>query len=121
MLKLYIYDKCSTCRNAIKWLKQRELAFEPHPIREEPPSVEELEQMLEAYDGNLKRLINTSSADYRESGLKESLPTLSQGEVFERLRQQGNLVKRPFVIGKDIKLVGFKEPEWQAADWTHAT
>ncbi|WOO42373.1 Spx/MgsR family RNA polymerase-binding regulatory protein [Rubellicoccus peritrichatus] len=115
MLKVYIYNKCSTCRNATKWLEQHDIPFETHPIRETPPSMEELEQMLAAYDGNLKRLINTSSADYRESGLKDSLPTLSTDEVFEKLRQQGNLVKRPFAINADVKLVGFKQPEWEAA------
>ncbi|MBS5479458.1 MAG: arsenate reductase family protein, partial [Coriobacteriia bacterium] len=29
--------------------------------------------------------------------------------------ENGMLVKRPVVVGKDFVLVGFKEPEWEAA------
>lgn len=115
MLKLYIYNKCSTCRNAVKWLEGRGVSFETHPIRETPPTEGELQQMLDAYEGNLKRLINTSSADYRESGLKDKLDKLSTEEVFKQLRQQGNLVKRPFAISDSVQLVGFKEAEWEEA------
>ncbi|MEO0796986.1 MAG: Spx/MgsR family RNA polymerase-binding regulatory protein [Verrucomicrobiota bacterium] len=115
MLKFYEYDKCSTCRNARKWLESKGLDVERLPIRETPPSTEELSAMLEAYDGNIKKLINTSSADYRTSGLKDELPSLSIEEVFGRLRATGNLVKRPFVIGESVTLVGFKEADWELA------
>lgn len=33
MLKLYTYKKCSTCRNARKFLANKGIAFEEHPIR----------------------------------------------------------------------------------------
>jgi len=70
--------------------------------------------MLQAYEGELKRLINTSSADYRSSGLKERLPSLSTAELFQQLRENGNLIRRPFLIGQGVALVGFKEGEWEA-------
>lgn len=112
MLKFYEYDRCSTCRNARKWLDAKGIQYERLAIRETPPSPAELGAMLEAYDGQLKKLLNTSSADYRESGLKDELPKLSAEEVFARLEENGNLVKRPFLIGPGVQLVGFKEAEW---------
>ena len=48
MLKVYAYSGCSTCKNAIKWLKGRGVAFEEIAIRETPPSVGELKGMLGA-------------------------------------------------------------------------
>ncbi len=114
MLKFYEYDKCSTCRNARKWLDANGVAYERLPIRETPPSPSELQLMLDAYDGEIKKLLNTSSADYRTSGIKDELPELSASEVFARLQETGNLVKRPFLIGEGVALVGFKEPEWAA-------
>lgn len=114
MLTIYTYKNCSTCRKATKFLDARDIAYEERPIRETPPTEEALARMLEAYDGNITRLFNTSSRDYREAGLKDKLPHLSPDEAFAHLRANGNLVKRPFLLGQGVALVGFKEAEWTA-------
>jgi arsenate reductase len=62
----------------------------------------------------MTRLFNSSSQDYRDAGLKDQLPNLSKAEAFARLQENGNLVKRPFLLGDDVALVGFKEVEWAA-------
>ncbi|GHC04320.1 Spx/MgsR family RNA polymerase-binding regulatory protein [Cerasicoccus arenae] len=115
MLKFYEYASCSTCRKARQWLDAQGVAYERLPIRETPPSPDELQTMLDAHGGEIKRLVNTSSADYRTTGLKDDLPGLSSKEVFNRLQETGNLVKRPFLIGDGVALVGFKEDDWAAA------
>ena len=60
MLTIYTYAKCSTCRAATKWLRERGVPFEERPIRETPPSLAELRRMLAARDGEIRRLFNTS-------------------------------------------------------------
>jgi arsenate reductase len=114
MLKFYTYKKCSTCRDARKFLDAKGIPYEERPIRETPPSPAELAHMLDAYEGSMTRLFNTSSQDYRDAGLKTALPTLSADEAFARLQENGNLVKRPFLLGDEVALVGFKEAEWEA-------
>lgn len=116
MLKFYAYQGCSTCRNAKKWLESNGIEFEEIAIRETPPSVNELKQMLKA-KSELRALFNVSGMDYRQLGLKDRLPSMSEDEALELLATNGNLVKRPFVLDKTkgIALVGFKEAEWQAA------
>lgn len=114
-MKLYAYKNCDTCRKAKKWLTAQGIEFEEIAIREKPPTAAELKRMLAAYDGELRRLFNTSSKDYREAGLKDVLPTMKPADAFKRLRENGNLVKRPFLVSDDAMLVGFKEPEWKAA------
>jgi arsenate reductase (glutaredoxin) len=117
MLKLYTYQACSTCRNAVKWLKQHAIPFEEIPIREQPPTALELKAALKSRDGDLGSLFNRSGQDYRALGMKEKLPSMSQPEALQMLSQNGNLVKRPFAIDekKRVVLVGFKEPEWKSA------
>tara|TARA_R100000027_G_C2249994_1_gene94088 strand:+ start:124 stop:480 length:357 start_codon:yes stop_codon:yes gene_type:complete len=115
MLKFYGYKKCSTCRNAKKFLESKGVSFEEIPIRETPPPPAELAAMLQAYDGKMTRLFNTSSQDYRDAGLKDRLPVMSHSDAFSILQGNGNLVKRPFLLGEGVALVGFKEAEWQAA------
>ena len=114
MLKVYTYGKCDTCRKAVRFLKDRGIAFREIPIRETPPSVAELKAMLRACTGEIRRLFNTSGGDYKALGLSEKLAGLSQDEAITLLAGNGNLVKRPFLIGDGTQLVGFKEPDWTA-------
>ncbi|MGC3990485.1 MAG: Spx/MgsR family RNA polymerase-binding regulatory protein [Chthoniobacteraceae bacterium] len=120
MLKIYTYANCSTCRNATKWLKSRAIPCNELPIREQPPTREELAEMLgalEARGGSLRLLFNTSGQDYRAMNLKEQLPNLSPTDAFALLSSNGNLVKRPFAMDPKagIYLVGFNEVEWTKA------
>ena len=114
MIKVYIYAKCSTCRNAIQWLDEQDIAYESHPIRDTPPSVKELKHALK-HLGDLKKLFNTSGMDYRAMNMKEKLPSLTDDQAIELLSGKGNLVKRPFLISSKVGLVGFKEADWKQA------
>jgi arsenate reductase len=71
--------------------------------------------MLAAYDGEVRRLFNTSGADYREQNLAEKLPGLGDAAALALLAGNGRLVKRPFLIGDGVALVGFNEKKWAAA------
>jgi arsenate reductase len=113
MLKVYTYAKCSTCRKAVKFLRAHQIRFEELPIRETPPSLAELKSMLEGR--SLKALFNTSGQDYKALGLSSKLSGMSEAEALSLLSKNGNLVKRPFVIGKDVRLVGFDEQAWGSA------
>jgi arsenate reductase len=117
MLKLYAYQGCSTCRNAVKWLKQHGIPFEEIAIREQPPTTLELEAALKSRGGDLGALFNRSGQDYRALGMKDKLPAMSQSGALQLLSKNGNLVKRPFAIDekKRVVLVGFKETEWESA------
>ena len=117
MLKVYHYAKCSTCQNALKWLRSRGITFTEHAIRETPPAKAELEAMLKAQGGNVRKIFNTSGMDYRALGLSEKLPSMSTAEALELLGTNGMLVKRPFVIDPKagVFLTGFREAEWEKA------
>lgn len=116
MLKVYTYQGCSTCRNAIKWLKSQGVPHAEFAIRETPPDLTELRAMLKDR-GQLRLLFNTSGQDYRALNLKDKLPAMSEAEALELLSRNGNLVKRPFAIDAEQKvfLTGFNEAEWSKA------
>ena len=115
MIFVYAYKGCDSCRKALKWLTAEGIDHEVRAIRETPPSLDELKAVLGAYDGELRRLFNTSGGDYRELGLKDKLPTMSEHDAFDLLSKNGNLVKRPFVVGDGVALVGYKEDIWRDA------
>jgi arsenate reductase len=112
MLTVYVYQKCSTCRDAMKWLNSRGITYQVKAIRETPPTVAELKTALAASGGDMRKLFNVSGTDYRELGLKDRLPTMREADAFDLLSKNGNLVKRPFLIGDGKMLTGFKEAEW---------
>lgn len=113
MLTVYVYLKCSTCRDALKWLDDNGVAHQIKAIRETPPTPAELKAALKLLGGDIRKLFNTSGMDYRALGMKDKLPTMSEDDAIKLLSQNGNLVKRPFVIGNDVALTGFKQEIWK--------
>ena len=116
MLKVYEYSKCSTCVKALKFLDGKKVKYEKLPIVEQAPSLKELKEMLahlKESGGGLRQLFNTSGVMYKEMKLSEKLPSMTEAEAIKLLSENGKLVKRPFVIGDNVHLVGFKEDQWK--------
>lgn len=109
---VYVYSKCSTCKDALSYLEKRKIKFIKSEITETPPTIAELKKMLKFMNGNIKKLFNTSGQLYRELKLNEKLENMSEEEAFDLLSKNGMLVKRPFLLGDKFGLVGFKEKEW---------
>ena len=107
------YPKCSTCQKAKKWLDERGISYEDRHIVEQNPTAEEIKAWREKSGLPLKRFFNTSGLKYKELGLKDRLPQMSEEEQLALLATDGMLVKRPLVIGDDFVLTGFKEAEWK--------
>lgn len=113
-MKVYSYKKCSTCVKALKFLDKKGVKAEVIDITEQPPTQKELEVMLKNYDGELKKLFNTSGVAYRENNIKDKLPTMTKAQALKMLSQNGKLVKRPFLLKGAKGVVGFKEDEWKS-------
>lgn len=111
MIVYYEYPKCSTCRAAKAELNRLGLAFEAIDIKEQPPTVEQLRQWMEATGLELKQYFNTSGNSYRSLDLKDRLPNLSVEEALTLLSQDGMLIKRPLLIQDDrILQIGYRTP-----------
>lgn len=107
------YERCSTCKKALDWLKEQDLEYEVRPIKEQNPTKEELTKWYRQSGLPLKRFFNTSGNLYKEMKLKDKLPDMSEEEQLTLLATDGMLVKRPLVVTKDHILTGFKEDEWK--------
>lgn len=107
------YERCSTCKKALDWLKEQDLEYEVRPIKEQNPTKEELTKWYRQSGLPLKRFFNTSGNLYKEMKLKDKLPDMSEEEQLALLATDGMLVKRPLVVTKDHILTGFKEDEWK--------
>ena len=112
-MQLLQYQKCSTCKKAVAWLNEHHISYDDRPIKEQNPTKKELNEWYQKSGLPLKRFFNTSGNLYKELQPKDKLPSMSEEEQLELLSTDGMLVKRPWVVGEDFVLVGFKEQEWE--------
>ena len=107
------YPKMQYLQEGKERLDEQGISYEDRHIIEDNPTVEELKDWHERSGLPLKRFFNTSGMKYRELGLKDKLPEMSEEEQYELLATDGMLVKRPLVVGDDFVLIGFKEALWK--------
>ena len=113
MIKIYCYPRCTTCQRALKWLDGKSAEYECINIKEDNPDKETLRSLWQKSGLDLKKFFNTSGILYREKGLSQKLPEMSDEEKLDLLSSDGMLVKRPILITKNSVCVGFKECEWE--------
>ena len=113
MIKFICYLRCTTCQTAQKWLDENQIQYELRHIKEQNPTKEELRQWAALSGVPLRKLFNTSGLLYKELGLNDKLPTMTDEQMLDLLASDGMLVKRPLLVSDDFTLIGFKEPEWE--------
>ncbi|WP_424237849.1 arsenate reductase family protein [Bhargavaea ginsengi] len=111
----YGYPKCTTCRKAKKWLDEHGADYDEIDIKDAPPSEKQLRKIIAASGLELKKFFNTSGKVYREGGLKDRLPGMSEDEQISLLASDGMLIKRPIVFDGEKATVGFREADFESA------
>ncbi|MDC3147196.1 Spx/MgsR family RNA polymerase-binding regulatory protein [Prochlorococcus sp. AH-716-I09] len=107
----YSYLKCSTCRKAAKWLESKDFQFQLIDIVKEPPLVNYLNLALEQYSDDKKKIFNTRGKAFKTLNL--DISGLSREEIIKLLLSDGKLIKRPFLIYEEKKVIlGFNEIEY---------
>ena len=115
MTKVYCYEKCSTCKKALKWLDDNHVQYEAIDIKSSHPDEATLRELHEKSALPLKKFFNTSGMLYREMQLSSKIPTMTEDEQFRLLASDGMLVKRPLLVTDSAVLTGFKEADWKTA------
>lgn len=107
------YPKCSTCKKAKEYLDSRNISYIDRNIKEDNPTIEELEKYIKLSGKDINKFFNTSGILYRELRLKDKLKTMSEVDKLKLLSSNGMLVKRPILVTDNLVLIGFKEKEWE--------
>lgn len=112
MIQVYCYNRCTTCKKALKWLDDHGIGYELIDIKAKHPDEETFRKYYSLSGLPLKRFFNTSGIPYREMELAKRLPDMNEDEQLALLATDGMLVKRPLLVGEDFVLTGFREKEW---------
>lgn len=93
-------------------MKERKISVTIKDIITEPPSVKELQKMLDFQNGNITKILNTSGILYREMQLSQKVKEMPVSEILALLSSNGMLIKRPFLLAKDFGITGFNDKLW---------
>ena len=107
----YSYLKCSTCRKAAKWLEKNNFVYKSIDIVKEPPLLDYLNLALDQYSNDKKKVFNTRGKSFKSINL--DIYSLSREEIIKLLSSDGKLIKRPFLVYEEKKVIlGFNEIEY---------
>ncbi|CAM3714549.1 arsenate reductase family protein [Erysipelothrix urinaevulpis] len=101
------YKRCSTCRDAMKFLDNNNIAYDYRDIMSDNPNANELRKWIGQSEFPIKKFFNTRGVLYREMNLKDKLDDLSDEEAIELLSTDGRLLKRPLLISQEGIFVGY--------------
>ena len=107
------YHKCSTCIKARKLLDSLGINYIDRSIIDDTPTVIEINNWINKYNIDIKKLFNTSGMKYRELDLKNKLDKMSLDDKIKLLSSDGMLIKRPLLICDDKIIIGFREKEYK--------
>lgn len=102
MLKFYGIKNCNSVKNAIEFLKSKQIEFEFLDIKKLD------EKTLDFWLGkrDVLEFINTTGMTARKLGIsKERLLSLNLEEIKSIILQNPTLIKRPIIVGNDKVLI----------------
>jgi arsenate reductase (glutaredoxin) len=105
-LKVYGIPTCTTCKNALKWLRDRAIEHEFINTKDHPPDRDAIVNWVKTL--GFKPMRNTSGQSYRALG--DAKTTWTDEEWIAAFAADAMLLKRPLFVqdGRAIA-VGFKE------------
>ncbi len=105
---VYGYSKCSTVKKGLKFLDEQNIEYKHVDNVANKLTVEQIKEIHEMSNQEIKKMFNTSGIKYRELNLKDKLNDMILEEKYELLASDGMLVKRPIFINNNQVRIGFK-------------
>ena len=108
MLTLYHNPRCSKSRQTLDLLKSKGLTPTIIDYLKNPPTAQELDEILKKLKMEPQEIVRTKEEVYEELGLKNK--SLTRSEMIDVLIQNPVLIERPIVV-KDNKAALGRPPE----------
>ncbi len=100
-IEIWHNNRCSKSRNAFNYLKDKNIEFEVKEYLKNPPTLQELQNVLAKLGMKPSELIRSKESIYKELNLKEA----SEDELLEAMVQNPKLIERPIIINEDKAVV----------------
>ncbi|QDK31235.1 MULTISPECIES: ArsC family reductase [Sphingomonadaceae] len=111
-LEFYGIPNCDTVKKARKWLEARGSDYTFHDYKKEGADAARLEKWIAV--AGWEKLLNRAGTTFRKLPDADK-QDLDAAKAVAIMVAQPSTIKRPVVEHPGGLLVGFKEPEWEAA------
>lgn len=111
MLKIYGIKNCNTMKKSFDFLNQKSVSYEFFDYKKSVLSQDEFANFVATFGD---KVINKQGTTYRKFD-DETKVVLTSGDVsamYEIIKDNQSVLKRPMVIGDGVALIGFDEHEW---------
>ena len=98
--------RCSKSRNGIKYLDEKGIEYEIRRYLDNPPSKDEIRDVLKKLGMSARELMRTKEKIYKELNLKE---VDDEEKLIEAMAEHPKLIERPIVINGDKAVVARPE------------
>jgi regulatory protein spx len=109
MVTLYTSPSCTSCRKAKSWLEEHEIPYTERNIFSEPLSIEEIKEILRMTEDGTDEIISTRSKTFQK--LDVNLDAMPLQDLFELIKANPGLLRRPIIIDEKRLQVGYNEDE----------
>ena len=109
MVTLYTSPSCTSCRKAKSWLEEHEISYKERNIFSEPLSIGEIKEILRMTEDGTDEIISTRSKTFQK--LNVNLENMPLQDLFELIKANPGLLRRPIIIDEKRLQVGYNEDE----------
>ncbi|XVL51145.1 arsenate reductase (glutaredoxin) [Methylobacter sp. G7] len=107
-VKIYHNPRCSKSRQTLQLLQQQGIAPEIIEYLKTPPSVQELDDILQKLDMEPRKLMRKNEAAYKANGLDDA--SLDRQALIAAMVDHPILIERPLVVANGKAALG-RPPE----------
>lgn len=111
MITLYGIKNCNSVKKALDFLSKHTIAFEFFDYKKSVLSQADFEKFVATFGD---KLINKQGTTYRklDDETKAILTGTDVSAIYEIVKDNQSVLKRPIVMGDGVALIGFDEHEW---------
>lgn len=104
-LTFFTYPSCTSCRKAKSWLLENGISFEERHLFKNPPTAQELLDIIKMTTNGLDEILSTRSQKFK--GLDRDINDMTVSELLEMLSDEPRLLKRPILTDGENLIIGY--------------
>ncbi|EXJ22889.1 Arsenate reductase [Alkalibacterium sp. AK22] len=109
MVTLFTTPSCTSCRKAKAWLEEYDIPYTEKNMTHEPLELNEIRSIMRMTEEGTEDIISKRSKAFKE--LDIDLDDLSMLELFELIRENPTLIRRPILLDDKRLQIGYNEDE----------
>lgn len=109
MLTIYLSPSCTSCRKAHAWLVEYEIPFIERNIMKQPPTKNEINEILTLTTNGTEDIISTRSKAFQD--LNININELTMQELYKLIYEYPEILRKPILVDDRRIQIGYNESE----------